>query len=206
MSAIKAIHVGRRQLGIEEEDARDLYERVTSKRSLKLMSVSEHNAIVQELRKLGFTKPTSSTAQRLQGRYAPKIQALWIALWNMGAVQNRDDAALLTFVKRQAGVDHTRFLFHPSDAAKVIEALKSWLGREGVDWSNTRNKPDWMQVDGYRIAVAQWWKLYRDEDSAYQGFSVFVREHTGMDYQAITGNRDWIPVMNALGQKIRNGN
>jgi len=203
MSAIRAIHVGRRQLGMDEEDARDLYERVTGKRSLKLMNVSEQNAVVQELRNKGFTKSINPSAKKLQGQYAPKLQALWIALWNMGAVRQRDDAALLAFVKRQTGVDHTRFLHHSQDARKAIEALKSWLQREGVDWNQGKHKPVWMMVDGYRIAIAQWWKLHQDENNPYQGFGAFVRDQTGRDFQAIATNGEWIPVMNALGQQIR---
>ena len=45
MTAIKAIHAGLRQLGIAEDDARDLYERQTGTRSLRAMTPRQHEAV-----------------------------------------------------------------------------------------------------------------------------------------------------------------
>ena len=68
------------------------------------------------------------------GRYAGKLQAMWLALYNLGAVVDRRDGAMHAFLERQTGVEHTRFLQQASDAHKAIEALKAWLIREGVVW------------------------------------------------------------------------
>ena len=203
MTALRAIHAGRRQLGIEEEDARDLYERMTGKRSLRLTNEKEREAIISEMRKMGFSKSSSGSRKRLEGKYAPKLQALWIALWNIGAVRNREDAALLAFVKRQTGLDHTRFLHHDADAYKAIEALKGWLKREGVDWATDKLMPDWQKQPGYKIARAQFFALQKAGQHT---------DYVGLQHWLVVNNKpkreranaaDWMLIMNELGRQIR---
>jgi hypothetical protein len=41
---------------------------------------------------------------------------------------------MIAFVKRQTGLDHTRFLTDAADAARAIEALKAMCARAGVVW------------------------------------------------------------------------
>lgn len=55
-------------------------------------------------------------------------------LAGQGAARSRDDKALIAFVKRMTGKEHTRFLT-PVDANLCVEALKQWAEREGVEWS-----------------------------------------------------------------------
>ena len=202
MSAVKSIYAGLRSLGLsEEEDRRDLYERVTGKRHLTQMRPSEQEGVLAELRRLGFR---STQRRRLEGPFARKLQALWIAAWNLGLVRNRDDAALLAFVKRQTGVDHTRFLHDPAAAARAIEALKGWLARDGgVDWCEGRDRPSWLQDHGAKIARAQWGRLAPGEPAA----DAFVKEVV-----AVTGPRsslralrsaDWRAVTNSFGVRVR---
>lgn len=204
MTAYAKIHVGCKQLGIDEEDRRDLYERVTKKRSLTDMSPAEHSQVVDELKRLGF-KPTSKASRKgLEGQYAKKLQALWIAAWNLGIVKNKSDNALLAFVKRQTGVDHTRFLRHKEDADKAIEALKAWMAREaGVDWSVDGLMQDWMRLPGAKIAFAQWTIIDRIEGTkTYEMFSPFCEGISNKSLWQFS-ETDWIPVMNALGRQIR---
>ncbi|MBA5777454.1 regulatory protein GemA [Stappia sp. F7233] len=135
MSAYAKIHVGLKQLGIDGDDARDLYERVTGIRSLRAMSPKQHDEVIQELGRLGFERSSSRRRTPLEGRFAKKLQALWISAWNLGLVRNRDDKALIAFVRRQTGIDHVRFLSNAQDARKAVEALKAWIAREAdVTW------------------------------------------------------------------------
>lgn len=205
MSAIAAIHVARKQLGLEDDEARAIYAQVTGKRSLREMTDGERGRVVDELRKRGFTPSSRPHRKPLEGRYAKKLQALWIAAWNLGIVRNRDDRALIAFVQRQAGVSHTRFLHYKEDADKVIEGLKRWMARDGgVVWN--RQGVDWLHCDGAKIAVAQWQFLV---DAGHcpivGGFGVYVREATGHAFNGFAAltDRDWITVMNALGEHVR---
>lgn len=139
MSALAAIHVGRKALGLDEETYRDLLERVTGQRSAAGMNARQHEAVIAEMRRLGFAPEAREAAgpKRLDGPFARKLQALWIAGWNLGLVEDRRDAALLAFVTRQTGLSHTRFLVDGRAAAKAIEGLKAWLARDGgVDWGD----------------------------------------------------------------------
>lgn len=55
--------------------------------------------------------------------------------WHLGVVRDRTDAALLAFLERQTGLEHTRFLVDAASARRMIESLKGWLAREaGVEW------------------------------------------------------------------------
>jgi phage gp16-like protein len=203
---IAAIHVGLKQLGIGEDDKRDLYRRITGKDSLKAMVPSEQNAVLAELRRLGF-KPDlkrKNGSRKLSGRFAAKLQALWIASWNLGLVENRDDKALEAFVTRQTGIASERFLRFADDAAKVIEALKAWMTREArVDWN--RAPLAWLTADGAKIAWAQWLILQPSADLVNRkGFDQVALAAAGRtDWLGAMTPQDWIAVMNELGTRIR---
>lgn len=204
MSATAAIHVAKKQLGLDDDAMRDVYQRVTGKRSLREMSPAEQNSVVQELRRTGFKPASNGSRKPLEGKFAKKLQALWIAAWNLGIVENQDDRALVAFVERQTGVSHVRFLRDGDDAAKAIEALKGWMTREaGVDWRDTVNTAYWQKLPGAQVALAQWQIL----------FKAGVLAGRGQDFRSIVAQlakpldqmlrEDWPIVMNALGEKIR---
>lgn len=200
MSALAAIHVAKKQLGLDDDTARDLYARVTGKRSLRDMNAGEQDRVVQELRRQGF-KPAE---KGLQGPFAKKLQALWIDGWNLGIVRDRRDSAMLAFIKRQTGIDHTRFLIAAEDAAKAIEALKAWLAREGkVSWQVNITTPAWLHLAGAQIAVAQWNVLVAAEvvRPNMTDFRKLVAE-LAKPVDQMT-DRDWQPVMNHLGERVR---
>lgn len=198
MNALAAIHVANKQLGLDEDTARDLYERVTGKRSLREMNDRQLQLIVAEQRRQGF-KPAE---KGLQGPFAKKLQALWIAAWNLGIVRDRHDQALLSFVKRQTGIEHTRFLLIAEDAAKAVEALKAWMTREaGVDWRQDALTPGWLQSSGAKIALAQWHRLSVVKAVDPNGFRKFVWDNAKPLDQML--ERDWPAVMNKLGEMIR---
>ena len=61
-----------------------------------------------------------------------KARALWHALAAAGVVRTNTDAALMTYVKRQTKLEHWRFL-NGYQINAVIEALKNWCVRSGID-------------------------------------------------------------------------
>lgn len=206
---VSAIHAGLAQLGIDEPARRQLYGRITGKDGLTAMSAVEREAVLAELRRLGL-RPAGRRRdgrRNLSGRYARKLQALWIAAYNLGLVKNRDDSALEIFVRRQTGLERERFLHHADDAAKVIEALKSWLQRDGgVDWRENRFMPAYRREPGYKIARAQWARLHPE---GLDGFWPAVSEilaspqaSAGVSGESMTAAR-WITVMNFFGERIR---
>lgn len=211
MTVHAAIHTGLRQLGIEGDDKRDLYRRVTGEDGLTGMSSRQHQAVLEELRRLGFKPASKPSSKRAAGPYRAILQAHWIALWNLGLVPGPSDAEMTGFVRRQTKVDHTRFLIHQEDASKVIEALKARMERDaGVDWSVSRFLPPWTQTPGYRIARAQF-QLLRSRDPDFADFAELQhwlirtadkRPGCGSVMATMT-DKDWIAVMNALGVEVR---
>jgi phage gp16-like protein len=206
MSALAAIHVGKKQLDLDDEDYRSLLQRITGKRSAGEMTLVEQGAVVDEMRRLGFRDGVRPSKRRATGRYAAKLQALWIAGFNLGVVRSKDDAAMIAFVERQTGLSHTRFLVEPADAAKAIEALKKWLDRDGgVDWSTRKvrgtNLPAYVNLPQYRIVMAQVRKLRAADATGLPP--------DNLEFSTFSG-ADWIALMNELGFRVRkftaNGN
>lgn len=141
--SIAAMHVAKKELGLDDETYRAALVRVTGKSSSSAMTEPERQKVLEHFRERGFKAQSTGPRKRLEGRFAAKLQALWIAGWNLGLVRDRDDRALIAFVKRQTNIDHVRFLRHGEDAAKAIEGLKGWLERSGgVDWKAFRDPAD----------------------------------------------------------------
>lgn len=208
MTALRAIHAGCRQLGFDEDMRRGLYVRVTGKHSAGKMTEVERQKVVEELRRQGFKQGSKGVRKPLDGKYAKKLQALWIDGWNLGVVRNRDDAALLAFVKGRTGIDHTRFLHHHDDANKAVEALKAWLAREaGVDWSVGKEMMHHECLAGFKIAKAQSRLLNPHlAGNAYlqrMAFHRLLEEIDGRQIAARDTESDWIPIMNELGKRIQ---
>ncbi len=134
---IKAIHVLKGQSGISDAEYRDHLKTRFKVVSSKDLTFEQAGVLMDDLRGLGGRASARTSATRASGKFAPVLQALWLAGHNLGVVDNPDDAALLAFVKRQCKVDHDRFLTDGAEAAKAIEALKAWIGRDvGVKWAS----------------------------------------------------------------------
>ncbi|MGO7870581.1 phage protein GemA/Gp16 family protein [Rhizobium leguminosarum] len=158
-ASIAAIHVAKRRVGLDEDTYRSKLTLIAGKQSAKDMAEEERQKVLTDFRNDGFAADPAAHRgdgrQELSGKFAQKLQALWIAAWNLGIVRDRDDKALVAFVKRQTGIDHTRFLVYQDDAKRAIEALKGY-SRGRVDWSHSSNLPDYMLKDGYRVARVQY--------------------------------------------------
>ncbi|MGB3834456.1 MAG: regulatory protein GemA [Mesorhizobium sp.] len=160
MTALAAIHVARKQLGLDEDTYRALALRVTGESSAGAMSEAQRGKLLEEMRRLGFSRaaaaPLKPPSKRIQGPYGKKLQALWIAMWHLGLTRDRTDDALVAFVLKRVNVDHMLWLVDPVEGRKVVEALKDWIAREaGVEWTQTHGRP-WLKHDAAKIAWAQW--------------------------------------------------
>lgn len=157
MSTTRAIYGYRKELGLDDDTARDLYQRETGKRHLSEMTPGEQVRVLQAMK--STAQGGSAAAQKgLTGPYAKKLQALWISGFNLGVVRVRTDEALLTFVERQTGLKHTRFLRDAGDASRAIEALKSWLARDaGVEWADFELPMDAvLDAQGRKLGSRSW--------------------------------------------------
>lgn len=197
---IRTLQATRRKAGIDDDGWHVRLGQRYGVSSTKLLTVVQAKA---ELASLKDSAPARRPDGRLKlsGSYAAKLQALWIAAWNLGIVRERDDAALVAFVRRQTGIDHVRWVQDAEDAAKAIEALKGWMVREaGVDWTDRQDEPRWCRVAGYRVASAQFAIIARIRP--VPSLRELVAAIVGKALPDLTQG-DWITVMNRLGNEIR---
>lgn len=131
--------------GFGDDDYRALLQREFGGRSSsRLLSEREAIRLIDILKGLagqtsgGSARRPSETAS---GPYAPILRALWIGAYNLGLTRSKDDVALIAFVTRQTGLEHTRWLNDPIDAARAIEGLKKWMSRGGgIEWPKDRGE------------------------------------------------------------------
>lgn len=138
---IRAIQAAARRHGLDDDARREMQFGAVGKASLTAMDAGELGRVLQRLN---------------QGRPAPadrphigKVRALWWTLYWLGAVDQAEAGAIDAFVRRQTGIAALRFLDH-RQAHSVIDALKGWAAREGVEWPV---KPDRLR-DRLAVIVA----------------------------------------------------
>lgn len=204
MTLLAKIHIAKKQLGLHEDDYRDVLERITGKRSSKDMTEKERCHVLEEFQRLGFQEQGPAT--RMAGPYGKKLQALWIDGYNLACINNRDDKALIVFIEGQTGLSHPRFLIETRDAKKAIEALKSWLSREGgVDWVAFKDPR-------HAVLMAIFFRL--TACAAFATSSGLLHESDIIRWAQNEGyakplnltnysRRDWIKVTNKAGAKLR---
>lgn len=120
------IHIARKGLAMTEDAYRDMLVRVTGAASAAGLSIVQLDAVLAELKRLGWTPPVPKA--RAHGPQARLIYALWKQLGEDGILSDRSQDALRAFCKRQCGVDAPEFL-RASQANQVAEGLKAWRRR-----------------------------------------------------------------------------
>ncbi|PRA87942.1 GemA protein [Ochrobactrum sp. MYb29] len=211
MKSIALINIAKSQLGLDEDTYRGMLHRVTGKVSLRVMTEAEKQNVIEDLKQKGFDPaakgPLKGDRKRLEGKYAPKLQALWIAGFNLGVVTNGSDETLIAFVKRQTKLDHVRFLHEPADGYTAIESLKRWLNRAaGVSWAKDPLVPDWANQPHGQIVLAQWNLLTKAGRTNSERLAETAWSICGYDGKPILNNlkqKEWQAVMNELGKRIR---
>lgn len=143
MSATKRkIFVACRALGIDNDTRQSLQLRVVGKSSLSEMTEEELRKVVKALEQKGFkpsrTGGTAKAAKRADVRY---IHVLWGLLKRADALENPTRDGLNAFIRKRfaktwgaALIDVDAMEDH-GQISDVINALKSWCDRAGVDYS-----------------------------------------------------------------------
>ncbi len=134
---IRLIHVGKRELGLDDEIYRALLMGSVQKDSTSAMSVPELERVLERMKRSGFkvrVKSARPPAQSRPGRplaqypEARKVRALWLFLHQLGVVKNPSEEALAAYVKRIAKVDALQWT-NGNQTEALIETLKKWAMR-----------------------------------------------------------------------------
>ena len=126
-AALAKIHIAKKELGLDDEDYRDVLERVTGQRSSKGMSAIQHNAVFDEFKRLGW-KAKAGTFKKSNKPYVRMIHSLWRSCYNKGVIKNGSRQALRAFVKNSTDITDPDFLTY-EQASPLIEALKEMEAR-----------------------------------------------------------------------------
>lgn len=130
-SLLAQVHIARKQLGLDEDDYRAVLVRLTGKRSAKDCSPHQLRAVIAHFEGLGFRPAHVAKRRNLGGGLVVrKAQAMWISLYQLGAIADRSDAALESFGRRQLRVDRLRWA-NEREGYRLIEALKAMADRYG---------------------------------------------------------------------------
>lgn len=123
-----AIHIAKKQLGLDEETYRTMLYTLTCKRSAGDLDAGERRKVLEHLQSRGFRNVKRRPARAKDDPLAGKIRALWLALATDRVVRDASEQALRAFVLRQTGVKAIEWL-SSEQAQQVIEALKAWRKR-----------------------------------------------------------------------------
>ncbi|ETR78887.1 hypothetical protein X566_15450 [Afipia sp. P52-10] len=154
---LATIHMLATRAGFDDETYRDFLTQQTGHHSAKDLTAVKASLFIDRLRERTGLVRTPGAIAGLDSPIAAKLRALWIAGYNLGIVTDRTDRAMLSFLERQCGVSHTRFLKTSRDGTVAVEGMKSWLERAAkVAWP-----ADSADVIANKRAVinAQWMRL-----------------------------------------------
>lgn len=141
------IHVSKKQLGLDDDTYRAVVARVCmGKTSAADCTFAELKALADHFRAQGVSpkvieggqarKPRATGPRRADHPAAKKARALWLALADLGVVQDRRESALEAFARRQLRVDRLQWA-NQGHTYKLIEALKAMAERAGWDQSGS---------------------------------------------------------------------
>ena len=132
---IQLIHVGKTQLGLDDELYREVLESCTGKTSSKDMTIQQLDAVLNRLKQLGFTvesKEKTGVSNLADDAKSKLIRHLWLQLHQAGQVRNGSEKALAKFVENKVGVSALQFL-SIKNADMIITHLRQWCKRSGVE-------------------------------------------------------------------------
>ncbi|MBG6160550.1 hypothetical protein IWQ54_000200 [Labrenzia sp. EL_195] len=201
MTAIAKIHVLKNQAKLDDDTYRDILERETGKRSSKGMSHSEQLKVISALK----TIAPKQDGQRATGKFARKLQALWIAGYNLGVIYDKSDGEMIKFLKRQTKLEHHRFLQDNKDAIKAIDALKLWIRRETQNYdlfTQDRNASPLQNDFRFQICLHIWQELVKQGRTPANTLAEFLTGRSGQSEVFKLTSNDWISAMNALGKMM----
>lgn len=195
-TVLAQVHIARKVLDMDEGDYRALVERLTGQSSAKNCSDRELALILAEFQRMGWLPSRGRPKRKAGGSpVLRKARALWISLYQLGAISDPSEAKLEAFGCRQLGVSRLQWSSE-RDAFRLIEALKAMAERHGWQQSLPAKLPKAQQVrilQG-RLIEAQRHKLARSGEA--------VAGHLAGDWSAWSHNQ-MERAADELGARIR---
>jgi phage gp16-like protein len=135
LKLIQLIHVGKKQLGLDDDLYREVLESCTGKTSSKEMTLGQLESVLDRMKQLGFqveSKDKAGVKNLADDAQSKLIRHLWLQLHEAGQVRNSDEKALAKFVENKVGVSALQFL-STKNADMIITHLRQWCKRCGIE-------------------------------------------------------------------------
>ncbi len=132
---IQLIHIGKTQLGLDDDLYREILENYTGKTSSKLLNIAQLETVLDRMKQLGFqveSKDKTGVKNLANDAQSKLIRHLWLQLYEAGQVRNNSEKALAKFVENKVGVSALQFL-STKNADMIITHLRQWCKRCGID-------------------------------------------------------------------------
>lgn len=135
---IRLIHVGRRELAMQDADYRAMLAGIPAlggKTSSADIGVKGLELVLKALQAKGFKiRAKAGTAKTISRKLADDAQSrlirhLWLELHTAGKVKDPSEKAMAAYVCRIVKIEALQWL-DSDQASRVIETLKKWLGRK----------------------------------------------------------------------------
>lgn len=153
---LAAVHAEAKRHGLDDDTRRDLVLKVTGKTSSAFLSPRELGQVLDAIKgRLPVSRGAVRGRALADSPHARKIRALWLSLWNLGAVDSPSEEALAAFAERQCGVQALQWV-RPAEASAIIEALRGMARRHGFDVpaGATREAAEWKLFYAQRQMLA----------------------------------------------------
>jgi phage gp16-like protein len=121
---LAAIHVAKKQLGLDDDTYRAMLWSVGRVRSAADLDFAGRRQVLEHLQARGF-RHRRPQARDPQSR---KVRALWLELKALGALRDASEGALAAYAERVTGVKALQWL-SADQASHLIEQLKAWQKR-----------------------------------------------------------------------------
>lgn len=135
---IQLIHVARRELGMDEDSYRQFLANIPALEgatSVASLTVPKLDKVLECLKAKGFKVVPKAKKQAIplaDDAQSRKIRSLWLSLRDAGVVRDGSETALAKYVANCTGVQALQWL-SGAQASQVIERLKQWAKRAGVE-------------------------------------------------------------------------
>ncbi len=201
-----AVRAAANRMQLTDEDRRAIQMELTGKTSMADMTPAE---IGQVLDRLNRDRP----APMGHRAHVAKIRALWWTLYWLGETAEPNDQALDAFTRRQTGLSALRFVDHRS-APALIEALKAWTARAGVNWYSDAHVAEiaagqarsFSRAKADRCAVVEAiWEKLRDAREVHDSIPwIYLRRSHGLNSNHLLwSERELDTCIRGLGKQLR---
>ncbi|MFL7009302.1 gp16 family protein [Enterovibrio norvegicus] len=138
---IQLIHVGKRELQLDDETYRALLKRETGNGSCKTMRLDELDKVLSAMERQGFKRKKRANPKQPKKRLSPKtqgkpdviskIRALWITMAKEGIIRDGSETALDAYVRRMTKRQNGKGIgcigwCDDEKAYRILESLKKW--------------------------------------------------------------------------------